>query len=298
MDKKWKIRIIFIIITSLLVGGLFAAYVLPRLTESIAGWGNNEMLTAITFLALWVTLGVPFIEFKLHSRQAKKFREEDREREESDKLLAEQTANQERERLEGNERAVYEIDITVDTSLPHNMVRFSATIKNVGHKRIATRFSNLYIDEGVLSDESADSAKYVFPFILKHETDVNGRPDCILCTKLREKNNYNSENMHYPKDALNSPSGQFKNIFHTNVSLDHLSDKSIKYIDPQEKFSEDVIIQFKKSGVYRVTFIVLPHEHENYLEYGAHAADCQCATKQFYIPTSLSMEEQQGGEGQ
>ena len=174
------------------------------------------------------------------------------------------------------------------------MVRFSATIQNVGNRRIATRFSNLYIDEGVARNTSPSAVKYEFPFILEHKTDVNGRPDCILCTKLREKNTFQNENLSYPKDALACDTGRFDSIFHTNIPLRHLSDESIKYIDPQEKFSEDVVMQFKKAGVYRVTFIVLPHENDTDLKYNAHEADCQCATKQFYIPTSLAENPQKG----
>jgi arginine decarboxylase len=182
------------------------------------------------------------------------------------------------EAMSNRDKAISETRFVSQTV--NGMVRFSASIENVGDKEIKTKTSNLYIDQGIPAqltndrDSSDVGAKsFKFPFILEHREYIEGRPDCVLCKKCFRGNDYC-----YPEEIVD---GSFKidpRLLRTHILLEHLSNKSILYILPGEKFSEDVVVQFKSAGVYRVTLFV-GTEGE---------ADCSCATKQFYISKSLS----------
>lgn len=250
--KGKRIGLILIsIIVSLVIGGLTSVYFIPWVTKTVSGWGSSEIMTCVTLMGVFVALSVPFINIQLKK------------------------SNQKRD-----EKSVYQIDIQVDTSLENNMVRFSASIQNVGDKTIETKVSNLYIDQGIpvkltndRDDRDVGVSCYKFPFILEHKETIEGRPDCVLCKKCFRENNEL-----YPEEIVDNTYRGDKNLLRTHILLEHLSHKSIQYINPKEKFSEDVILQFKEKGVYRVTFFV-GTEGES---------DCECATKQFYIPESLS----------
>lgn len=171
----------------------------------------------------------------------------------------------------------YRIDIQVKC-LKNNMVLFSASIENMGDKNIIVNAANIYIDEGkgmpkgnkiTLKSESIEGAIfYDFPFLLQHifEKHNQKKSKCILCKKCR-----NGE-LIYP---IGNVEERFQNgdFYYTNIALKHLTKESITYISSKEKHSEDVILQFKKNGVYRVTFVIVSGN-----------TGCQCATKQFYIP--------------
>ena len=223
--------------------------VVPVISNSVSSWTTNELLTVITLIGVLVAFSVPFIDNALQDYKHKH-----------------------------SLQTVYKIDVTVQ-NLENNYVHVSATIENVGDTIIETDISNLYIDQGektVLTNDRNSSASgayfFGFPFIFEHRGDVDGRPDCVLCRKCFKDHNYN-----YPDELVNKDDC----LVRTHKQLDHLSNKSIKYIMPKEKFSEDVIIQFSKAGVYRATLFV-----------GIKGdADCSCATKQFYIANDLPQHE-------
>ena len=250
MNRK-KARIIALCVICIVIGALLAVFVLPWFSSMVSSWGNNEIMAAITIAGVLVAFVVPYIEMRLNRRHAEK-----------------------------DAKAVYQIDIQVDTSLPDNMVRFSASIQNVGDKTIETKTSNLYIDQGIPTQltndrDSSDvgARSFTFPFILEHREDIEGRPDCVLCKKCFRGNDYS-----YPEEIVGRAFKSDSQLLRTHILLEHLSHKSIQYINPKEKFSEDVVVQFKSAGVYRVTLFV-----------GCEGeADCSCATKQFYIPQSLT----------
>jgi hypothetical protein len=242
-------REIILLLIGLVIGVTFCAIIIliliPAISRSVSGWGNSEIMAAITLGGAIVVLFVPWIEVGIRKWQG---------------------------------QTLYQIDIKV-MNLDHNMVRFSAVIENVGDKRIETQISCLYIDQGALvplvndrDPSESHTVWFQFPFILEHKEEIKGRPDCVLCKKcFREKN------PNYPEEIVTQDFKAKGNLLRAHIPLDHLSYKSIKYINPKEKFSEDVILQFKDSGVYRVTFFV-----------GTEGtADCECATKQFYVAESL-----------
>lgn len=287
--KKVKIAFVLCIIVTACVTAFLIIYAVPFFNKTIAGWGNSEILSAITMMGVLVAFSVPFIS----GRYQKKIEMERREYEEKFQKEVELERRQyeedfqkrieldrreyEESKKEEDFQSLYQIDIHVKV-LENRTVLFSASIENVGDKTIITKSSNLYIDEGIEDPkgskidigekEEVGAIYYDFPFILQHRKNVRNRPDCVLCIKCRDEKDYK-----YPIDEIEE---RFKNkkLYYANILLRHLSDESIQYIYPKEKFSEDVILQFKKSGVYRVTFIVTTDGE----------SDCECATKQFYIP--------------
>jgi len=187
--------------------------------------------------------------------------------------------------IEEKETAVYRTDVDVKI-LADNMVLFSAYIENIGDKRIVTRISNLYFDQGIptvlANDRETDSSNvvlYKFPFILEHKEvnpDPAGKPHCILCKKCSTDKDYR-----YPEEIVDNAYNDTE-LFRAHIELEHLSPKSTKYILPKEKFSEDVVLQFQNKGVYRVIFFVTCSGDE---------FDCVCATKQFYIPETIKTKQ-------
>lgn len=247
MDKKgfkttsFKVIVCFICALALILFGLIGV---PWLGKHVSAWGNAEILTVVTLAGVVIALSVPFIEKSIADR---------------------------------DKSTVYQIDIHVDTSLKDNVVLFSASIQNVGEKIITLTTANLYFDEGLergLPDDlyqtkDGSTATYFdFPFILEHkQNSPDGRPDCVICHKC-----FRGRDESYPKEVLKGEHADGR-LLHTHKLLDHLSEKSIKYICPKEKFTEDVLVRFPKAGAYRVTLFV-----------GMDGmADCMCATKQFYI---------------
>ena len=253
---KRKIPLWIIILSSIILGIILGVIILPKIISYVAPWGINELALVLTLLGVIAALTVPVIS-EVFSRKREK-------------------------RLEAKEESckasTYIIDIYVKM-LENNFVLFSASIQNVGDTQIETQIANLYIDQGIAKELLNDRDKcdvgvmyYDFPFILEHKEEIDGRPDCVLCKKC-----FREHDETYPESVVESGKG-FEKLFRTHYFLKHLSSNSIKYINPKEKFSEDVIVQFKNEGVYRVTLFV-----------GAMGtADCACATKQFYIPQSLS----------
>ena len=288
-SKKVKTAFVICIIVTACVTAFLIIYAVPFFNKTIAGWGNSEILSAITMMGVLVAFSVPFIggryqkKIELERREyeenfQKKVELERRQYEEDfQKRIELERREYEERKKEENFKSLYQIDIHV-TVLENRTVLFSASIENVGDKTIITKSSNLYIDEGIKDPkgskidiegkEEIGAIYYDFPFILQNRKNVKNRPDCVLCIKCRDEKDYK-----YPIDEIEE---RFKNkkLYYANILLRHLSDESIQYIYPKEKFSEDVILQFKKSGVYRVTFIVTTDGE----------SDCECATKQFYIP--------------
>jgi len=150
-------------------------------------------------------------------------------------------------------------------------VSFAATIENAGIQTIHPKHTKLYIDQGRNSNKPV--YEYGFHFMLEHKNNDDGTEDCVLCRRCKIENNNN-----YPIDTVPEP---FKTemtngtLFTGCFELEHLSGKSIKYIRSRERFQEDIIIKFSSPGVYRATLLVITED-----------ADCQCATKQFYIKSS------------
>ena len=251
--------------------GVFLTFVIPIIGETVYDWGANEVLATVTIIGVFVTIIVPFLNNMLKAKK-------DKETHAFVKNLLEIYS------APKTKKEIFRIDIHVSV-LEKNMVLFSACIENIGNNKITTKVSNLYIDQGIPAEmgskvnvsgmNTSGAVCYEFPFILEHVKDSDkGIPDCILCTRCKENM------LVYPAEHLK---GRFQNsdLYHGNIELQHLSVKSIQYIYPGEKFSEDVIMQFKNEGVYRVTFIVTADGE----------ADCSCATKQFFIPAPLKAKE-------
>ena len=156
-------------------------------------------------------------------------------------------------------RALVEINLTIDT-ITDNFVRFSIEIVNKGDITITSKTVNLYLCNGVLESNN-DYTRYRFPFLLKH-AEKNCH-DCLV-KKMCDKNNFQ-----FPQDQITSQG--LRDITGTNILLESFSDKAILYIEPGEKYSEDIILRLKKD-FYQATIIAIFDP-----EY------CICKSKQFYI---------------
>lgn len=158
-----------------------------------------------------------------------------------------------------NRKPVYKTDVTCQISSTNTVV-ISSSIENVGARKVYTKAACLVIDQGESKQENGITS-YQFPFILRH--DVRGKY-CEL------KHIYDREEcFRYPSKCItNSTNGIYQCI-----PLQLLTKDSIQYINPKEKISEDIVLTFDKSGVYRVTFIVIADG----------STDCSCASKQFFI---------------
>lgn len=241
MILKNLLIMIICIIASIIVGGLGALYLIPYFSNVIYYWGNAELLTVITICGVLVALTVPFINAHLCKKN-----------------------------IQATALSTFQIDIQISTLQDDNMVIFSASIENLGDERIVPVVSNLYIDQGTPVDKG-DGVFYEFPFIHEHKgvQNIGERPVCILTDMC-----CNKSDLSYPISAI---AEKFKDnsLFKTNIELRHLGKDSLKYINTREKFTEDVAMQFKKSGVYRASLIVITE------------LNCECSIKEFYIPKSL-----------
>lgn len=266
-----------------IVIGAVIVYIVPGTAKMIASWGSNEIMAAFTLAGVIAAFLVPVIAASIEERKYKRREKEKMVRDDAtERARAEREAAIEAARVEreiAKEMTVYRIDINI-TLLPKNFVRFSASIENVGDRVIQTNISNLYIDQGIEINMTNDrdtntvlGSQFKFPFILEHkELSPDGRPDCVLCKKC-----FRQHIDTYPEEIVDKDIKGDSNLLRSHISLDHLSAKSVQYINPKEKFSEDVVVQFRNKGVYRVTLFV-----------GCNGdADCECATKQFYIEKSL-----------
>lgn len=158
-----------------------------------------------------------------------------------------------------NRKPVYKTDV-VCSVLSNNTVVISSSIENVGQRKVYTKAACLVVDHG-LSKQNNGITSYQFPFILRH--DVRGKY-CEL-KRIYDK----EECFRYPSKCLDDCASDI----HQCIPLQLLTKESIQYINPKEKVSEDIVLTFQESGVYRVTFIVIADG----------STDCSCASKQFYV---------------
>lgn len=223
----------FLVICTIVITAAFLKYALPYLSSETSNWGTAEIAIVVSIIAIFAQITPPFIE----------------------------------KHLQKQNKTYYSIKLDVSV-LSDGNVQFEATVRNEGLETILPRYTKLYIDQGM--DGTGDISAYHFPFILEHK-EHNEENDCILCNRCKAENGQNS----FPIDVLPD---EFKDKMRNGAleygcfPMDHLSEKSIKYIRAHERFQENLILKFKKTGVYRATIVVITHN-----------ADCQCATEQFYV---------------
>lgn len=267
MDKEKNIKRLPLIIgctilVAVIVTILITEYLIPVISEKTSTWGTAEIAIVISLVAIVAQIAPPFIDQHFDKKNA-------RIRENLESVLEKQAEHYDDMGfvLKKQNETYYAIKLDV-TMLDDGNVQFEATIRNKGLVTIHPQYTKLYIDQGIPGN--ADISEYEFPFILEHKDDTP-EGDCILCTRCKHEKGTND----FPIDALDS---KFKGLMRAGkleygcFALDHLSEKSIKYIRAHEQFQENVILNFKKTGVYRATLVVITHD-----------ADCQCATEQFYV---------------
>ena len=151
-----------------------------------------------------------------------------------------------------------ERQIILGTDTSSNYTIITCLVENMGRNRIVPQNVYLFVDEGIEKNKRIE-----FPFCLKHE---EGENDCVLGKKCKS-GGINS----FPLDLVPD---DFKSVFHRSFKMQNLSAEAIMFIDPGEKFSEDIVLNLNP-GIYRATAV-----------WTAVKSDCICATKQFVVPQS------------
>jgi len=151
-----------------------------------------------------------------------------------------------------------ERQILLDVDSGDDYTIITCVVENMGKKRVIPQNVYLFVDQGIEKD------KYIeFPFCLKHE---EGENDCVLGKKCKS-GGINS----YPEEILPE---EYKPVYHRSFNMQNLSAEAIMFIDPGEKFSEDIVLNLDP-GIYRATAV-----------WTAVKSDCICATKKFIAPES------------
>ena len=132
-----------------------------------------------------------------------------------------------------------------------NKAIITCTLQSSHPKRLLIDKAYLFVDTGTYTDKICK-----FKHILCHQY---GEESCLVEKKM-SKNSIST----YQDINPDNPNGIF-------FELLHLSSATILYLDPNEEFSDECVLDLPE-GVYRAMFIVT---FKN--------ADCNCATKHFFI---------------
>ncbi len=150
--------------------------------------------------------------------------------------------------------------LTLDVETKESRAIITCAIENKGMNRINNMEFYMFIDQPVLD---TDIGIYQANHVLKH--DCTHKYNCkfsLLCK--------NGEINEYPEEFKIQES---EDAYYGVKKLDFLSPESVLYVNPGERFSEDVVVKLKQ-GVYRVLIIGI---------FGKKRNGCSCANKQFII---------------
>lgn len=151
---------------------------------------------------------------------------------------------------------VLSLEVTTDK----NFAIITSTIENKSINRIRNMKFFLFIDQPVLEN---NNGLYKANHVLKH--DCANKYNCQFSKICKDRSISG-----YPSEfKLRNPRG----LYYSYKKLDFLSPEGVLYVNPGERFSEDVVFSLKP-GVYRVLLIGL---------YGKKLKKCSCANKQFII---------------
>lgn len=150
--------------------------------------------------------------------------------------------------------------LSLNVETRENYAIITCSIENKGMNRISNMDFYLFIDQPILK---TDIGIYQVNHVLKH--DCTNKYNCKfsqLCI--------NGGISEYPTEFKVQ---ECEDIYYDVKKLDFLSPESVLYINPGERFSEDVVVKLNQ-GVYRVILIGI---------FGKKRNGCSCANKQFII---------------
>ena len=161
------------------------------------------------------------------------------------------------------------LKVSLETNQVGENVIFSCSIQNIGKRAIALHNTYLYIDEGIYNPKTQ---QYEFPFLQRKYLGIEGiaDEDCIGCALCRKNE------AEYPMKYLhiNQFYGDSANtVFCRCYEVPHLSSKSILYMAPKERFTEEIVVKIDK-GVYRAILMCVPKPE---------TCDCMCCDKCFCV---------------
>lgn len=160
------------------------------------------------------------------------------------------------------------LQVELETKQTGDNIVFSCGIHNVGDTPIGLNNTFLFVDEGIYN---TDSHQYEFPFFQKKFLGITGvaDEDCIGCALCRKGvAMYPMEYQHIKSFYTN-----LDKLFCRCYPLPHLSSKSILYMAPKERFSEELVVKIPK-GVYRAILICVPNQE---------TCDCMCCNRCFCV---------------
>lgn len=150
--------------------------------------------------------------------------------------------------------------LSLDVETKENYAIITCAIENKGMNRISNMDFYMFIDQPILD---TDIGIYQANHVLKH--DCIHKYNCKL--SLLCKNGGINE---YPAE-FKAQEGE--DAYYGAKKLDFLSPDSVLYVNPGERFSEDVVVKLNQ-GVYRILLIGI---------FGKKRNGCSCANKQFII---------------
>ena len=152
--------------------------------------------------------------------------------------------------LDSYENNLSSTKTSISVSTVVNNVVVTCTLKSFHPKRLLIDKAYLFVDTGALQDKM-----YKFKHILHHDYGENS---CFIEKKMC------AGDITCYRDINSDNDGYFS-------ELKHLSSSTILYLDTDEEFSDDIVLQLEP-GVYRAIFVTT---FKN--------ADCNCAIKHFVI---------------
>lgn len=164
-----------------------------------------------------------------------------------------------------NEKGLLQVSLEVQSL--GELTRFSCSIANVGIGDIAIGNTFLFIDQGIFNK---DNLSYMFPFIQKKFLGIEGiaDEDCVACAQC--KRNDATYPLSYPHiHEFYKGTTAFCNCY----SLPHLSSQSILYMAPNERFTEEIMLNLNQ-GVYRAILVSVPCPD---------SCDCICCNRCFSV---------------
>lgn len=229
------------LLSGVLIGVVLSAAVVV-LAPIMSKWEATTVLAAVTVIATFCNAIIPaVVTFYLHKKDNHPF-------------------------------LCMRADITADV-MENGNVKLSSWVENIGNAPFETYITNIYIDKGKGRPLDGKITFYDFPELLNHKEKGKSH-DCILALKCKD------DNIHYPRkeEICQEYDYQYED-FRYNRVLMHLSNESVQFIQPGERFYEDIVVQLHQEGVYRVTLVVTTK---------TEGCECTCSTKQFYVPGKIA----------
>lgn len=168
------------------------------------------------------------------------------------------------------------VSIKLSTDVDGGFVKITCSITNTGTKSIYPYLTNLYINEGIEIKGKKSVNEYKFEPLTEHRIsrDTGECFDCKIAEFCKSKPVGEKGKIVFPE----CESAEFLDTIRYCCNIRQLSYYSLVHIMPGETFTEDVVLNIEKPGVYRAFVIYTGKEWD----------DCICTTQIFRIKGGLT----------